>query len=126
MFGVSIVSLVFLFLIRLRFPRGKSIADVIVSRYGRRTLQLYRRVEKADFKSKKLTLDLRFLNNCNDFGVIPNFLRFRVYSHAFQHTRTYKSWMLKLLDYEIQSQRKKSDDTTANLSVSLAKLRETV
>ena len=126
MFGVSIVSLVFLFLIRLRFPRGKSIADVIVSRYGRRTLQLYRRVEKADFKSKKLTLDLRFLNNCNDFGVIPNFLRFRVYSHAFQHTRTYKSWMLKLLDYEIQSQRKKSDDTTTNLSVSLAKLRETV
>ena len=74
MFGLA---LVFLFLIRLRFPRGKSVADILISRYGRRTLQFYRRVEKASFRIKKLKLDLQFLITCYDCEIIPNFIRFK-------------------------------------------------
>ena len=102
-----VATLVLLFLIKLRFPRGKSIVDIIISRYGRPTLQLFRRTQKLEFTVKKLDLDIRFLTTCKNYEVIPNFIRFKVYSPGFRFTRTYQAWLKKLLEFEINNQNKK-------------------
>ena len=73
-----VISLVFIFLTRLRFPSKLSIAEVLRKRYGDRILKLVRKFEKTDIKHKKALLDLQFLKICEDHNVIPKFLRFKV------------------------------------------------
>ena len=46
-------GLVFLFIIRIRFPKGKSIADIIRSRYGETFVRKIRKLEKNDYKLRK-------------------------------------------------------------------------
>ena len=69
-----IISLVFLFIIGIRFPRGKSIADIIRNRYSETYIKKIRMFKKYDFKLQKCHLDLRFLLDCKNDGVIPKFL----------------------------------------------------
>ena len=69
-------TLVFLFLIRLRFPTSKSIPNIIKERYGREILKLIRKFEKVDFKYKKAILDLDFLYCCSNNNLILTFLKF--------------------------------------------------
>ena len=58
---VRIIGRFFLFIIRIRFPRGKSIADIIRNRYGEDNVKKIRRFEKWHFKWRKFYLDLMFL-----------------------------------------------------------------
>jgi len=44
------LTLVFLFIIRCRFPRSKSLTDVIRWRYGNHMLKIIRKYEKLDYK----------------------------------------------------------------------------
>jgi len=116
-----ITALALLFLLRLRFPNGKSTAEIITRRYGQPTLKTYRCVNKNIFKTKKLELDLVFLNHCKLY-IIPNFLRFKLYDKSFLLTNTYKSWLLILLDREIKRQSRKLTKlkvTTNNLVLDL-------
>ena len=55
---IFVISLVVIFLTRLRFPSRLSIAEVLRKRYGVRTLKLVRKFEKTDIKHKKALLDL--------------------------------------------------------------------
>ena len=64
------MSLVFIFLTRLRFPSKLSIAEVLRKRYGDRILKLVRKFEKTDIKHKKPFLDLQFLKICEHHNVI--------------------------------------------------------
>ena len=75
---VRIIGLVFLFMILIRFPRGKSIADINRNRYGEASIKKIRRFEKCNFKLQKCYLDLRVFLNCKKNGVIPKFLRFKL------------------------------------------------
>ena len=102
-----IYALVLLFLIRLRFPRGKSIVEIITRRYGRPALAVFRNTENHYFKKKKLECDLDFLNICKEYNIIPKFIRFKIYNPNFQNSRLYRSWSFKLLDLEIKSQSRK-------------------
>ena len=72
---IFVISLVFIFLTRLRFPSRLSIAEVLRNRYGDRTLKLVRKFEKTDIKHKKALLDLQFSKICENHSVIPKFLR---------------------------------------------------
>ncbi len=78
MFGVNILAYVFLFILRTRFPAQKSIASIIRERYGNPILKLQRKLESVDTKLRKAKLDLEFLNNCRDNGLIPHFLDFHL------------------------------------------------
>ena len=60
MLYLKVVTLVFLFIIRLRFPPSKSVANIIRTRYGEATLKNIRKLEKTDFKKRKLLLDINF------------------------------------------------------------------
>ena len=64
---------VFLFFIRLRFPKSKSISDILHRRDGQSALKRIRKFEKLDYRLRKAELDLEFLLRGKDSNVIPNF-----------------------------------------------------
>lgn len=69
-----ITSLVIFFILKLRFPKNKSIATIIQQRYGEQVLKLYRNCEKTDFKLKKTEEDISFLQTCIENKLTPKFV----------------------------------------------------
>ena len=98
-----ILSLVLLFIIKLRFPRNKSIADILTQRYGRPVLTLYRSLEREDYKLRKAHCDLNFLKCCQSQNLIPNFLKFKLPNRNLQRSRSYRNCQRELLSSEIRN-----------------------
>ena len=73
---LRVISIVFLFLVRLRFPSNLSTIQVIRNRYGNDTVKLLRQFEKLNYKHHKILLDLHFLENCIKNNVTPSFYNF--------------------------------------------------
>ena len=57
---VRVLALVFLFLLKLRFPANKSVAEIIRKRYGSDTVKWLCKFEKLDFKIRKNEANLQF------------------------------------------------------------------
>ena len=55
------------FLLNIRYQNGRSIVDIITSKYGEEVLRSYRRLEKLHLKVEKLKLDIKFLETCFAF-----------------------------------------------------------
>ena len=102
---IFVISLVFIFLTRLRFPSRLSIVEILRKRYDVGTLKLVRKFEKTDIKHKKALLDLQFLKICEDHHVIPKFLRFKVANSNLRSSSTYRQCQRKLLWKEIYNKR---------------------
>ena len=98
---VKVISLVLLFLVRLRFPLDKSTAYVLRSIYGNTVVKDIRKFEKIDFALRKCKLDLLLLEACLENQVIPKFLKFRVSNLHLKTSRAYHACQLKLLREEI-------------------------
>ena len=94
------ISLVFLFITRLRFLSRVSIAEVLGQRYGDRTLKLVRKFEKTGIKHKKVLLDLQCLKICGDHNVIQKPLRFKVANSHLRSSSIYRRCQRKLLQEE--------------------------
>ena len=109
----------FLFLARVRFPKSKSIAEVIRSRYSENTVKRIRKLEKLDYRLRKEELDLLFLCKCDDINVMPNFLNFRLANSHLKYSSTYRLSQLNLLREEIRQ--KKS--TLSNLQNEVSSLK---
>ena len=62
--SVRVVALVFVFIARVRFPSGMSIVKVLRNRYGLDLVKNVRKLEKIDWKYRKIQLDLEFLKTC--------------------------------------------------------------
>ena len=82
--------IVFLFIIRCRFPKLKSLSEVIRFRYGNHVLKLIRKYEKHDYRLRKIHLDIAFLNNCLDNDLCPTFLRYKLSSKRLQNSEPYR------------------------------------
>ena len=102
-----VFSLVFLFILRLRFPSNKSIAQIVTSRYGNETLKLLRKLEKLDYKQKKLKLDIDFLDNCVKHELVPKFVQFKVANRGLRNSKAYKACQKKLLHQEIVEKKRR-------------------
>ena len=76
---IKVVAIALLFIIRLRFPREKTLREIITGRYSDDTFRMYRRLEKAERKLKKLQCDLDFLRNCELQNLTPKFLHMKLY-----------------------------------------------
>ena len=100
---VKVLTLVFLFLIRLRFPSKKSIAEIIRKRYGSDTVKQLRRFEKLDYKVRKNQGDLEFLKLCQENGLTPKFLNFKLENRNLRYSNSYKQCQSLLLKEEIKS-----------------------
>ena len=98
---MRVAAIVFLFLIRLRFPKSKSTPDILRKRYSQSIVKRIWKFEKLDYHICKAELDLEFLLRCRDSNVILNFLNFCVSSHYLKTSLTFKQCQLKLLQEEI-------------------------
>ena len=103
---LRIVALVFLFLVRCRFPAKKSIIDILRKRYGENLVKNVKKLEKLDFKLKEATLDLEFLQSCKKQNVIPKFLKFKVANKQLLTSNVYNICQKKLLNQEISNKHK--------------------
>ena len=124
MFGVT---LVLLFIIRLRFPTSRSIADVISKRYSQEILRLVRRFESADLKHKKCELDIGFLDKCIKHELFPTFVRFKVANSQLRGSKVHRDCQLRLLKQELSNKKRKLtvlkkrlDHLKAEVSVSVS------
>ena len=82
----KIVSLVILFILKLRFPRNRPLSDIIVNRYGRPTLQNFRKYESRSYKLRKAEADRTFLILCKSYNVVPRFMKFKLYKRIVCNT----------------------------------------
>ena len=57
---MKVAAIVFLFLIRLRYPHSKSLSEIIRRRYGDKIIKRLRKFEKIDYR-----LNFSFLNKEN-------------------------------------------------------------
>ena len=104
---VRVLSLVYLFLIRLRFPHNSSISEIIRRRYGILTLSKIRKLEKLDFRIGKARLDITFLETCIDNDVIPNFVKFRTPNRSLRKSKSYELCQRLLLNQELAIKKEK-------------------
>ena len=104
---VKVLGMVFWFIMRIRFPKGKSIADIIRSRYGEAFVRIIRKFEKSDYKLRKGHLDLKFLLECKQNNLIPKFLQFKLVNRHLHNSVVYKKCQIKLLEEEIRAKRKR-------------------
>ena len=73
---MRVAAIVFLFLVRLRFPKSKSISDILRRKYSQSKLKIIQKFEKFDYRLRKAELKLEFLLRCRDSNVMPIFLIF--------------------------------------------------
>ena len=99
----KVLTLVFLFLIRLRFPSRKSIAEIIRKCYGSDTVKQLRKFEKLDYKVRKNQGDLEFLKLCQENGLTPKFLNFKLANRNLRYSNSYKQCQSLLLKEEIKN-----------------------
>ena len=90
----------FIALSRWRFPKGKSLSSIIRRRYNDNTVRLIRKFERIDRKLRKAELDLDFLEKCDELGLIPNFLLFKVSNRHLRNSITYINCCKSLLTEE--------------------------
>ena len=104
---VKVLGFVFLFIIRIRFPKSKSIADIVRSRCGEAFVRKIHKFEKSDYKLRKGHLDLRFLLECKKNNLMPKFLQFKLGNRHLHNSVVYKKCQMKLLEEEIRAKRKR-------------------
>ena len=90
------VSTIFLFLVRLPFPRHLSTIKVLRKRYRAVIVRKVREFEKLHIK--KLHID--FLNTCLKNNIIPKFVQFRVSNKDLRNSTAYRQRQIKLLKQE--------------------------
>jgi hypothetical protein len=96
----------YLFITHIRFPKTKSLHEVIRERYGEETVKLIRRMERVDFKRKKTQLDLDFLLECQNRNIVPNFLYFKLANRRLRTSDEYLHCQRILLEAEISEKRR--------------------
>ena len=105
--NVRVIALVFIFIARLRFPSGLSIVEVLRNRYGTDLVKNVRKLEKIDYKYRKLQLDLDFLQTCQHSNVIPKFLRFKLANRNLRSSSAYSTCQKRLAKEEINIKKNK-------------------
>ena len=98
---IRVISLVFLFIVRCRFPTQFSIISILCKRYGENLVKSVRKLEKLDFKHEKAQLDLEFLQTCKKNNVILKFLRFKLANRQLPSSHACNICQKWLLNEEI-------------------------
>ena len=95
-----------LFVIKLKWPRDKSVFNYIEAKYGQDELLLLRAYEKNLKKYNRLVLDIDFLRTCKLLDMTPTFLQFHLSKPDFKGTHACKTFQKQLLDFEITAKHK--------------------
>ena len=92
---VKVLALVFLFILHISFPKVKSIAGIIGSRYGEAFVRKIHKFKNNDLQ--KGHLDLRILMECNKNNSIAKFLQFQLANRHLHNSLVYKKCQIKEL-----------------------------
>ena len=106
MWKLKLYALFLLAIIKIRFPKTKTLVQVIRERYGDIVLTQFRKLEKLEKKISKASCDISFLNTCARYNVTPKFLKFRLHKRNLERTDEYRSFQRDLLFREITNQNK--------------------
>ena len=101
---MRVAVIIFLFLVRLWFPKSKSIGEVIRARYNENTVKRIWKLEKLDYRLHKAELDLEFLCKCNNNNVISKFLNCHLANNHLK-VSTNKQCQSNLLREEIRQKK---------------------
>ena len=82
--------IVFLFIIRFRFSKLKSLSHIIRICYINHVLKLIRKYRKHVFRLRKIHLDIMFLNISLDNDLCPTFLRYKLLYKRLQNSKSYR------------------------------------
>ena len=96
-----VITYVFLFLVRLRFPAQDSTIKILRRQCGDDLVEKVRKFEKFDFKYRKALLDLEFLQLQKKEKLIPKFLQFKVTNKRLESSEAYLSCQRRLLNQEM-------------------------
>jgi len=121
-----IITVVLLFLIKIRFPKNQPISNILRRRYGVPLLKNFRTLENATRKLNKARCDLEFLQSCLAYEVAPKFLRIKLYRRSLETSSLYKSWQTKLLQREISSKQRACRTLQLKIDNVLEEIRATV
>ena len=105
---LKVISIVFLFLVRLRFPSHLSTVQVNHNRYGNQVVKLMWIFEKLDFKYRKVLLNLDFLDNYIRNNGAPKFVQFRVANKDLRNSPNYRQCQTELLKQEISNKKRRA------------------
>ncbi len=119
---IKIASLVILFVLRIRFPKDKSIAHILRKRYGEQILRLQRKTERLDQRLQKAKLDLEFLLSCLNNDLIPHFLKFRLANARLRRSDAYSACQRRFLLEEIHAKRSSIRILSGQMSTALQSL----
>ena len=72
--AMFITAVCLLFLLKLKWPKNKSVYDLVYERYGHKTLKAVRDYEKELSRYNEISLDIGFLQKCKLFHIFPKFL----------------------------------------------------
>ena len=109
---LRILSYIYIFLIRLRFPTEQSVAYVIRKRYGNDVLVKVRKLEKHDFRRRKTELDISFLEVCLEKNLVPNFVCFRTTNNKLKDSDSYHTCQRLLLTEELNNKKERLNHHT--------------
>lgn len=90
---------------RFRFPRSESIPSIIRRRYGDNVVKLIRKFERKDRQSRKVEIDLEFLEKCKEHSLAPSFLKFKVSNERLRNSQTYITNQMNFLMEEIKQKK---------------------
>ena len=119
---IRVLSFVYLFLIRLRFPACSSVAEIIRKRYGALVMSKIRKFEKLNFRIGKNKLDITFLETCVTNDVMPNFVQFKTANKNLKRSETYSRCQMLLLTQESNGKNVKLMGDIQNLQLLKAEL----
>lgn len=120
------ITIVFLFIIRIRFPQDQSIATIIRKRYAGNTLKDVRRLERLDKKCRKLEIDIDFLETCIRHDVIPTFVKFKVANQGIRQSNVYRKCQEEILKVELQNKSTTLIQAKEDLGTMYRKLKLTI
>ena len=86
---LRVLAIVFLFIIQCRFPKSKSLSDIIWCRYGNYVLKIIRRYQKLDYHMRKLDYDQKILSTCQNNDLCPTFIQYKISSTRLQNSNAY-------------------------------------
>ena len=101
---LKVICWALIFIIRIRFPLGKSLATILNNRYNNGALEAFRKFQRLELKLGKPKLDLEFLSTCKKRSVIPRFLWFKVSNRRLRTSSAYRQCQSKLLQDEINAE----------------------
>ena len=119
---LKVICWAIIFITRIRFPPGKSLATILNKRYNNGALEAFRKFQRLELKLGKAKLDLDFLSTCKKRSVIPRFLWFKVANRRLRTSGAYRQCQNKLLQDEINAKHARIRVLSAQVTTSHSNL----